>query len=165
MSKSWYVLLVLLLVIAAIAASVFLPRHISLESRVATSSSEAVSSTTPATSSPTSIPPKHINALGTVNGTILLGPTCPVEHNPPEPQCADKPYQTSIRISEAGTSASYRTISSTAQGTFSVDLAAGSYTFAPVGGGGMPPTCRIATVNVTSGQMQKLTLSCDTGIR
>src|SRR6185436_19079738 len=25
-----------------------------------------------------------------IRGTILAGPTCPVEHMPPDPQCADK---------------------------------------------------------------------------
>ena len=28
-----------------------------------------------------------------VRGVAMLGPTCPVMRNPPDPQCADKPYQ------------------------------------------------------------------------
>lgn len=35
---------------------------------------------------------------GKVSGKILLGPTCPVMKNPPDPACADKPYETSIQI-------------------------------------------------------------------
>lgn len=165
MSKPWYTLLPLALVIAAIVTAVSLPHRTSIESSVATSTSGATSS---AVSSSTSIQPStHVTAAmtGTVNGTVLLGPTCPVEHIPPEPQCADKPYQTSIRIYKGDSSALYRTISSSAQGKFSVQLAAGSYTFAPVGGGGMPPTCRSAIVSVATGHSQEIQLDCDTGIR
>ena len=28
---------------------------------------------------------------GTIVGTVLLGPTCPVMRDPPDPECADKP--------------------------------------------------------------------------
>src|SRR5437764_398930 len=33
-----------------------------------------------------------------VNGQVLLGPTCPVERIPPDPQCAPKPYSTLVTI-------------------------------------------------------------------
>lgn len=164
MPKSWYVLTPILLVIAAIAAGAFLPHRTSVESTVATSSGGAVP---PAASSSTLIRPKPITGAitGTVNGTVLLGPICPVEHIPPEPQCADKAYQTSIRIYEGNSAVLYRTISSSAQGAFSIQLAVGSYTFAPVGGEGMPPTCRPSKVSVAVGQTQNVQLDCDTGIR
>src|ERR1035437_9718286 len=37
-----------------------------------------------------------------ISGTVLLGPTCPVERIPPDPQCAPKPYSTSINILKSG---------------------------------------------------------------
>ncbi len=102
---------------------------------------------------------------GTVRGTVMLGPTCPVEHYPPEPQCADKPYRTTIRVQPADSSIPYTTITSDANGAFSVSLDPGTYTFVPVGGNGMPPTCRPQQVAVAAGSSQSVSLTCDTGIR
>jgi hypothetical protein len=31
-----------------------------------------------------------------ISGVVTLGPTCPVMRNPPDPQCADKSYQTNL---------------------------------------------------------------------
>jgi len=31
-----------------------------------------------------------------IQGTVMAGPTCPVERNPPDPQCADRPLQTLV---------------------------------------------------------------------
>src|SRR5271169_551088 len=35
---------------------------------------------------------------GTVEGSVMLGPTCPVERIPPDPACAPRPYQTRITV-------------------------------------------------------------------
>ncbi len=65
--------------------------------------------TVPTTSSISGIPPPA--GAGTVQGSVLLGPICHVEQNPPQPQCAPRPYQTVIKVLLAGSSASIETIS------------------------------------------------------
>jgi len=109
--------------------------------------------------------PTPLAGTGTVSGSVLLGPTCPVERVPPDPQCAPKPYQTSIRVQSVHPSVPYTTISSDASGAFSISLYPGIYTFTPRGGNSMPPTCRAQQVTVEAGQTKHITLDCDTGIR
>lgn len=100
-----------------------------------------------------------------VQGSVLLGPTCPVEQNPPQPGCAPKPYETTIKILPAGSLTPLATVSSNASGTFSVSLAPGTYTLQAQGGNGVPPTCRPLAVTVKAGAAQTVTIQCDTGIR
>lgn len=113
--------------------------------------------------------PNSVVVEGTVKGQVLLGPTCPVERVPPDLQCADKPYQTTIRVQPIKHSASYTTVSTDASGAFSVSLDPGTYTFTPQGGGGalkfLLPFCSKAQVVVFAGQTQTINLHCDSGIR
>lgn len=111
----------------------------------------------------TSTPP--IVAKGTVTGQVLLGPTCAVERVPPDPLCADKPYQTTIQVQSINPSAPYTTISTDASGAFSVSLDPGTYIFTPQGGASRFPICSAAQVVVFAGQTQTIKLHCDTGIR
>jgi hypothetical protein len=103
---------------------------------------------------------------GNVSGQILLGPTCPVMKNPPDPACADKPYQASIQIIDRNSPAGapYKVISSDAQGNYTVTLPVGEYAFQPQGGSVLP-RCETREVTVTSGTNLKVDFSCDTGIR
>ena len=107
--------------------------------------------------------------LSGIRGTVVLGPTCPVMRNPPDPQCADKPYQTSISIFRAGdlTSATvqaFASAESAADGTFQVSLPPGDYVLGAVGGKVMPRCAQVpATVPATG--YTEVTISCDTGIR
>lgn len=117
------------------------------------------SSTTPPTPTPTPV------AKGIVTGKVLLGPTCPVERIPPDPNCAPRPYQTTIRIQPINPSAPYMNISTDASGVFSISLDPGTYMFKPQGGASMPPTCRETQVVVSGGHAQTVNLDCDTGIR
>lgn len=120
---------------------------------------------TPVATSTAPIPPKP-PVKGTVAGSVFLSPICPVEHNPPDPRCAPKGYQTSIRIYPASApTALLMTISSDAAGMFRVSLSPGTYIFQPAGGASMPPTCQSAQATVSAGKTGTLNLSCDTGIR
>jgi len=103
---------------------------------------------------------------GIVSGQILLGPTCPVMRIPPDPACADKPYQTSIQIIDRNSPAGapYKVISSDSQGNYTVTLPVGEYNFQP-NGGKMLPRCSSQDVTVTAGANMKVDFSCDTGIR
>ena len=99
-----------------------------------------------------------------VRGTVMLGPTCPVMREPPDPQCADKPYATTIVVRRAGSSSTFATGKSDANGAFEFSLPPGSYTLAASGGTTLP---RCLPVDVTVGASGYVTvpISCDTGIR
>ena len=99
-----------------------------------------------------------------ITGTVTLGPTCPVERIPPDPNCAPKPYPTSISIMKAGTTGIIKTIQSAANGIFSVDLVPGAYTL-QAQSGNVLPRCPVVSVDVKNGQYITANISCDTGIR
>jgi hypothetical protein len=103
---------------------------------------------------------------GNVYGQITTGPTCPVMRIPPDPVCADKPYQTAIQIIASGSplSSPYKVINTDSQGNYSVTLPVGEYSFQPQGGNFLP-RCTAQNVTVTSGANLKVDFSCDTGIR
>lgn len=146
-------------IIAALGAAIWLiPSPIVAPAPAATSSSTAVVSSTPPSPAP--------GGEGTVTGQVLLGPTCPVERIPPEPQCAPRPYATTIHVQSAeNPSTPYATISSNASGAFSVSLDPGVYTFTAQGSASMPPTCRPVQVTVVANIIATTTIDCDTGIR
>lgn len=99
-----------------------------------------------------------------VRGTVMLGPTCPVMRDPPDPQCADKPYATTIQVSRKGSSSVFATGKSNADGTFQFSLPPGAYTLSASGGTVLP---RCSPTETTVGQSGYVTvnISCDTGIR
>ena len=99
-----------------------------------------------------------------VSGTVLLGPTCPVMRDPPDPQCADRPYATEIVVRHAGVSSVFLTGSSDANGLFKFALPPGSYSII-AGSGKMLPRCNKTNVTVLPGSYATTTISCDTGIR
>lgn len=99
-----------------------------------------------------------------VRGTISLGPTCPVERIPPDPQCSEKPYATSIVVYRTGSASPYIIGNSNTDGSFQLPLPAGSYTL-QAGGTSMLPRCNEVTVTVPSRAFITQDISCDTGIR
>jgi hypothetical protein len=104
-------------------------------------------------------------ATGTVLGNVVLGPTCPVERIPPDPECAPRPYKTSVSISRnIETPEGFKTIQTDASGTFSVSLPTGEYIFHPQGGS-ILPWCNERLVEVGADETSDITISCDTGIR
>ncbi len=109
---------------------------------------------------PTTIAPYNSG----IRGTVLLGPTCPVERIPPDPQCADKGYATTITVSRAGSSTTFATGKSDATGAFSFSLPPGSYTLV-ASGGTMLPRCSPVDVTVAANGYVTAAISCDTGIR
>lgn len=99
-----------------------------------------------------------------VSGTVVLGPTCPVERIPPDPQCAEKPYATVITVTRTGSSAPFVIGSSDASGVFRFSLPPGSYTLT-ASDGKMLPRCSPIDVTVGANGYITTTISCDTGIR
>ena len=101
-----------------------------------------------------------------VEGQITLGPTCPVMQNPPNPQCADRPYETTIQIIKVGSpqGAPFMSVKTDSEGRYSVTLPPGEYALQPVGGNTLP-RCETKEVTVVASKMTEANLSCDTGIR
>jgi|SRR3989344_8676138 len=99
-----------------------------------------------------------------VRGTVLLGPTCPVLRDPPDPQCADKPYATAIVVYRANSTSPFLLGNSNANGAFTLALPPGSYTLQAKGGATLPRCNEVSVVVPTSGYVTT-NISCDTGIR
>ena len=100
-----------------------------------------------------------------IRGTVMLGPTCPVMRDPPDPQCADRPYQTTVvayRVSDPGYAV--ETMQSSADGTFEMSLPPSEYVI-KAGGEKMLPRCAPASVTVGPDAYTSVTISCDSGIR
>ena len=101
-----------------------------------------------------------------VQGKATAGPTCPVERNPPDPQCAERPVAGAVLVftNAAGTEVA-RTTSAT-DGAFSVELAPGAYTLTAQPVEGLMGTPAPMDVDVVAGQpMTDVQVSYDTGIR
>ena len=101
-----------------------------------------------------------------VEGTVTLGPTCPVMRIPPDPACADKPYSTNIQIIAVGSpkSSPFATVQSDENGNYKIMLPPGQYTLEPASGS-VKPRCETKNVVVVASEIIKVDLSCDTGIR
>lgn len=99
-----------------------------------------------------------------VNGTVMVGPTCPVMQNPPDPQCADKPLSTLVAIfRQSDPVHAYALFQSDKEGKFSASLPPGEYV---VGAGeNNLPRCPQMPVTVGPAGYASITISCDSGIR
>lgn len=99
-----------------------------------------------------------------IRGSVMLGPTCPVMRDPPDPQCADRGYETQISIFRASNNNPVATTKSNAQGVFEITLAPGDYTVSAEGGR-MLPRCSPVAVTVSANNYAQASIQCDTGIR
>lgn len=99
-----------------------------------------------------------------VQGTVSLGPTCPVQRMPPDPACADKPYATAVLVYRASSKTPFVIGNSNTDGTFQFSLPPGSYTLA-AGSGTTLPRCSSIPVTVVPDIYTEISIPCDTGIR
>ena len=104
---------------------------------------------------------------GYIFGKVLLGPTCPVERNPPDPQCADKPYETDLFVYGSDMKSVVAKLhSGNPVGSFSATVPVGSYYVGPVAGAKVLPRCSMSDkIVVTEGATTSVSISCDSGIR
>lgn len=101
-----------------------------------------------------------------IRGTVLLGPTCPLERIPPDPKCADKLYQTNLELTTVDGTRVVATFASDSEGTFSVDVTPGAYTIRSVTETNVHPYCSThEAIQVTANKYTNAEVSCDTGIR
>lgn len=101
-----------------------------------------------------------------VEGVVTLGPTCPVMRNPPDPQCGDKPYVTTIQVISIGSpkSSPFTTVESDKEGKYKIMLPPGEYALQPAGGSVLP-RCETKNIKIEASKIIKVDLSCDSGIR
>jgi hypothetical protein len=101
-----------------------------------------------------------------VQGRVTLGPTCPVERIPPDPNCAPKPYRTTVQVIEMyqAKNSPFTTTETDGNGNYKVALPPGKYALQPVGGSTLP-RCETKEIEIKAGQLLTADLSCDTGIR
>ncbi|MDO8482159.1 MAG: hypothetical protein Q7S75_03730 [bacterium] len=100
-----------------------------------------------------------------IRGTVMLGPTCPVMRDPPDPQCADRGYETQVSVFRTGNNLNpIATTKSNARGIFEVSLPPGGYIILAEGGKTLP-RCSPVTVSVTPNNYISAVIQCDTGIR
>lgn len=99
-----------------------------------------------------------------VRGLVTLGPTCPVEKNPPDPACADKPYATAIAVYRKASDTPYIIGNSDKTGAFEFLLPPGAYVLKP-SSGTTYPVCARADIIVPAVGYATTTIACDSGIR
>ena len=99
-------------------------------------------------------------ALGTVQGTVTAGPTCPVEQagHP----CPPRPVSGAISARRADGTTLTATVSK--DGTYRLTVPAGTYTL-NIQTRSLLPRCPPAKVAVSAGTIVHANISCDTGIR
>ncbi len=110
-------------------------------------------------------PPFETGAASGIRGTVLLGPTCPVQKNPPDPQCADKPYAAKLVLTAKGGTSVLKEFSADQYGAFTLDLAPGTYTIKPSPSSAPLPRCQSEDVTINQATYTSVSISCDSGIR
>jgi hypothetical protein len=101
-----------------------------------------------------------------VHGTVTAGPTCPVERDPPDPDCAARPVVGAVLVFTDADGTEVARATSAAGGTFTVGLAPGAYRVTAEPVEGLMGTPAPMDVEVEAGgPMTELQVSYDTGIR
>ncbi|MHB8632366.1 MAG: hypothetical protein ACYDBQ_00165 [Thermoplasmatota archaeon] len=101
-------------------------------------------------------------STGGIFGVATQGPTCPVQRTPPDPACADRPYQGKLSVMVK--TAWMEDLATNATGAFRLPLPPGTYSVASPAGQSLP-RCAGGPVTVNATGFSEMTVSCDTGIR
>jgi len=102
-----------------------------------------------------------------VSGYIHLGPICPVEKYPLDPNCADKPYvNTELQAIAKSSGVVAGRVKTNKNGIFQINLMSGTYLIkvTPMLNSVLP-RCEQKEIVVTANKFTKVDISCDTGIR
>ena len=104
-------------------------------------------------------------ATSGIKGVVRLGPTCPMQKNEDDPNCADKMYQTKLEITRFNSVEVLKTFSSNKDGEFEVRVAPGEYSIREAGAGKDSKCGKNGLVPVEANQFTEVIVFCDTGIR
>jgi len=99
-------------------------------------------------------------------GTVYVGPSCPVMRMPPNPDCADQPYVTTVRVFAVGgpRNALFSEVKTDKEGKYRMVLPPGDYILRADGGDPFP-SCEEKNITVGPDTIDEENLLCDTGIR
>ena len=100
-----------------------------------------------------------------VSGYAHAGPTCPVEQNPPDPSCADRPVVGAVLVFRAADGRVAARATTGPDGGFVGTLAPGRYTLIPQPVDGLLGTAVEQDLMVVDAPLVGIDLSYDTGIR
>lgn len=100
-----------------------------------------------------------------VTGHAHAGPVCPVQQNPPDPACADKPVSGATLVIVDDTGDQVAEVRTDATGDFEAMLPAGNYTLVPQPVDGLLGTAPSQTFTTGQGPAPELDVGYDTGIR
>jgi len=110
--------------------------------------------------------PAALDSQATLQGQVVLGPTCPVIRADGGGACADRPFQADLVVQSSDGSSVVAQLTSDAQGLFSVQLAPGTYLLVPLSPEGRPfPRAAVQTVTLQPGASTSVVVQYDTGIR
>ena len=101
----------------------------------------------------------------TVSGYAHAGPTCPVEQDPPDPACGDRPVAGAVLIVHTATGVVVAEVATRSDGTFTLTLPPGSYTLVPQPVEGLMGTAAEQDLLVVNTSRTGIDVSYDTGIR
>lgn len=99
-----------------------------------------------------------------VTGLVLAGPTCPVAQDPPDPDCADRPVPDAAISITASDDDLVGEVRADRAGRFTLQLAAGTFTFTPQPVDGLVGTPAPQTITVGP-TVDEIDFVYDTGIR
>jgi hypothetical protein len=101
-----------------------------------------------------------------ISGMVLLGPTCPVIRDPPDEECADKPYATTLVVTTADQARVIKEFRSEDTGKFIVQVEPGEYAIRSAAASNILPYCSSSgTIKVNASAYTETIVNCDTGIR
>lgn len=102
-----------------------------------------------------------------IHGVAMLGPVCPVQRDPPDPQCADRPFVGNLSVMSVDGARVVATFATRADGSFNVTLPPGDYAIRNADNPSGLPRCVAegGTFAVRADAWALVNVSCDTGIR
>ncbi len=108
---------------------------------------------------------EHPQPLGTITGVVVAGPVCPVESDPPDPNCAPRPVVGARIVLEPASGRDLTAVSDDT-GTFVVELfETGRYQIVPQPVEGLMGTAPPLEMTIQAGANDIGFIVYDTGIR
>ncbi len=104
-------------------------------------------------------------AMARLEITALAGPMCPVETDPPSPECAPRPVESATIVVTDATGDEVVRGTTGPDGVVGFDVAPGELTVVPQPVEGLLRTASTISVTLTAGQTLRGTVDYDTGIR
>jgi hypothetical protein len=116
----------------------------------------------PITVKPTTTPETKFDSG--IRGNVTIGPTCPVERIPPDPNCEDKSYDPTLVFTNTKTKET-KSIKVSSDGTFVVTLSPGTYTVNDQSEAVLPRMSPVEPVEVSANTYTEIKIEFDSGIR